>query len=118
MNSLKDWAKQKQERAAHELQETLSESLQPVTCPPLDQFPADQEDPHRVLDDQARLNSVRAQFALLSPAEREILILRDLEDRTYEEIAHVLALELGTVKSRICRARKALVQVLIQKGLV
>ena len=62
--------------------------------------------------------TVRAQFALLSPAEREILILRDLEDRTYEEIAHVLALELGTVKSRICRARKALVQVLIQKGLV
>lgn len=45
---------------------------------------------------------------------RAILILRDIEEKAYEEIAEILALSLGTVKSRISRARQALKKILEQ----
>ena len=41
---------------------------------------------------------------------RTALILRDLEEMSYEEIAEVLQISLGTVKSRITRGRQALKQ--------
>jgi RNA polymerase sigma-70 factor (ECF subfamily) len=39
---------------------------------------------------------------------RSTVILRDLEDMSYEEIAEVLEISLGTVKSRLTRGREAL----------
>ena len=45
---------------------------------------------------------------------RAILILRDIEEKAYAEIAEILALSLGTVKSRISRARQALKKILEQ----
>lgn len=44
----------------------------------------------------------------LPEAQREILVLRDYQDLSYNEIAGVLAIPLGTVMSRLHRARKAL----------
>ena len=44
----------------------------------------------------------------LNPAFREAVVLRDIEDLSYEEIADVLQVSLGTVKSRILRGREAL----------
>jgi RNA polymerase sigma-70 factor (ECF subfamily) len=37
-----------------------------------------------------------------------VVVLRDVEDLSYEEIAEILGLPLGTVKSRILRGREAL----------
>jgi RNA polymerase sigma-70 factor (ECF subfamily) len=39
---------------------------------------------------------------------RTIIILSDLEEMTYEEIAEILEIPLGTVRSRLHRARKAM----------
>lgn len=43
-----------------------------------------------------------------------VIVLRDIEQRSYEEIASILELSLGTVKSRLSRARNALKKILEQ----
>ena len=48
---------------------------------------------------------VRRAIDRLDPSFRECLVLRDLEDLSYEEIATITELPVGTVKSRIHRAR-------------
>ena len=51
--------------------------------------------------------SVKKALELLEEHDREILLLKDVQALSYEEIAQVLELPLGTVKSRISRARVA-----------
>jgi RNA polymerase sigma-70 factor (ECF subfamily) len=53
--------------------------------------------------DLARI--VQAELRSLTPDHRLILILRDIQGLSYEEIAEALRLELGTVRSRLHRAR-------------
>jgi RNA polymerase sigma-70 factor (ECF subfamily) len=48
----------------------------------------------------------------LSADMRMVIILRDLQGQSYEEVAEILSLPLGTVKSRVNRARLQLAQVL------
>ncbi len=68
-----------------------------------------------VLDgEQHRL--VEAALADLTPGFRSVVVLRDVEDLSYEEIAEVLHLPLGTVKSRLLRGRESLRR-LLQKRL-
>ena len=59
---------------------------------------------------QELVERVEAAMEKLSPAHREILTLRNVRNLSYEEIAARLDLSLGTVKSRIARARDALKQ--------
>jgi len=55
---------------------------------------------------------VEAALEKLKPNFRTAVVLRDIEDLTYEEIAAVLEVSLGTVKSRILRGREALRKIL------
>jgi RNA polymerase sigma-70 factor (ECF subfamily) len=56
--------------------------------------------------------SIQQALAQLSPELREAVILRDLEDMDYKEIARVLRIPEGTVKSRISRGRGELARLL------
>lgn len=47
-------------------------------------------------------------IALLPPEQRAVLLLVTLEDMSYEEVARTLAIPMGTVMSRLSRAREKL----------
>jgi RNA polymerase sigma-70 factor (ECF subfamily) len=51
---------------------------------------------------------VEEALAAINPSFREAVILRDIEDFRYDEIAEILQISIGTVKSRILRGREAL----------
>jgi RNA polymerase sigma-70 factor (ECF subfamily) len=51
---------------------------------------------------------IEGALARINPCFREAVVLRDIEDLNYEEIAEILNISIGTVKSRIMRGREAL----------
>jgi RNA polymerase sigma-70 factor, ECF subfamily len=53
----------------------------------------------------------------LAPAYRELIVLRHAHDLSYDEIAEVTGLPLGTVKNRIFRAREAMRTHLVERGI-
>lgn len=61
--------------------------------------------PERMLEKKEAVNAVREAIARLSPEAREVVELRDINGFSYEEIAEITGLEIGTVKSRLNRAR-------------
>lgn len=59
---------------------------------------------------------VEAGLRELTPEHRAVLILREMHQLSYDEIAAALDLDTGTVKSRISRARKQLRNILLKSG--
>jgi RNA polymerase sigma-70 factor (ECF subfamily) len=66
------------------------------------------ETPEDATVTQELVTSIAAGMEKLSPKHREVLILRNVKNLSYEEIAEILAISVGTVKSRIARARESL----------
>jgi RNA polymerase sigma-70 factor (ECF subfamily) len=52
-----------------------------------------------------RVNMVRDALQTLSDDHRNILVLREMQERSYEDIAEILEISIGTVRSRLSRAR-------------
>lgn len=67
---------------------------------------ASDESPAEKIEQKEFLELVWQALGRLSPEFRQVLILRDMEEYSYEEIAHILGCSLGTVKSRLNRGRK------------
>src|SRR5262245_36196844 len=74
--------------------------------------PASGPDPVQGAVEAERRKFLLAALASLQPEFREIILLRDFEDRSYEEIAELLDLPAGTVRSRLHRARMELREIL------
>jgi RNA polymerase sigma-70 factor (ECF subfamily) len=66
-----------------------------------------------ILEERAEL--VRESLAELPAEDREVLVLRELEELSYREIANIVGIPLGTVMSRLSRARQRLQQRLLAR---
>ena len=89
-----------------------------VRFEPLDDDPAFADDgpgPEEQLHTRQRFVMLEAALAQLPTDHREVLLLREVEDLSYAEIAAALQVPEGTVKSRIARARSALLEVVREK---
>ncbi len=72
--------------------------------------------PEQRVDARRRVASLDAALRALAPEHREVLLLREVEDLSYAEIAQAFGVAEGTVKSRIARARAALLAVFAPAG--
>ncbi len=75
----------------------------------LETFPS-REDSHQQVEARERLRLVREVLAELPENLATVLLLRDMQGLAYDEVAAFLELPVGTLKSRLNRARKELVR--------
>ena len=79
-------------------------------------LPIESTTPESILIEQANREMVQQALADLPVPFREILLLCEVEEMSYQEIAETLAIPIGTVMSRLSRARKALRELLRKKN--
>ena len=99
-------------------QDRVTDSIDAAPSEHEDAMPLSDQIPDKTLPPDARVQSretretVHRALGKLSPELREAVILRDLQDMDYREIASVLRVPEGTVKSRINRGRAELARLL------
>lgn len=76
-----------------------------------------ESDPAAQLERERARLQVDAAIRALSPPLREVIVLRELEDLEYAQIAKIVAVPIGTVMSRLARAREKLRNILSQTDL-
>ena len=79
--------------------------------------PVDREsDPQRLLERSERGEALARGLDRLPDWQRQVLVLRELSGLSYQEIGEKLDIDMGTVKSRIARARLNLRKILLEDG--
>ena len=69
-------------------------------------------DPAQALAQQRERHLVNAAIAALPPSMREVIVLREIEGLDYKDISHIAGIPMGTVMSRLSRARNSLREVI------
>lgn len=100
-NSCFTWLRERGREPVEFDEERDSEQRDPALCEAID-------GPERLLERKLERAQVNAAVATLTPLFREVLILRELEAMSYDEIAQVAGIPVGTVMSRLSRARSML----------
>ena len=75
-----------------------------------------ERDPQRLLERSERGEALARGLEKLPDWQRQVLVLRELSGLSYQEIGQALSLDIGTVKSRIARARLNLRKILLEDG--
>lgn len=81
----------------------------------LDHLSDETRSPYELVLNEQRRQAIERALETLNPVFRAAVVLRDQEELSYEEIADVLDVSLGTVKSRILRGREALRRALLEE---
>lgn len=100
MNLCTDRGRMSQRRTALEQQEAVG-ALAWMTC-------GDVDDPVQNLEQERRKEALRKALNALPAHHRSVIVMRDIEEREYAEIAQILGCTLGGAKLRVLRARRAL----------
>ena len=79
-------------------------------------IPDERFQPEQELERQELRRAVAAGLEQLSDEHRQVLVMREINGLSYQEIGDILDLEAGTVKSRIARARISLRKILVESG--
>jgi RNA polymerase sigma-70 factor (ECF subfamily) len=83
---------------------------------PVEEGALEVEDPGRRPAEELELSERRSRLALklreVQPTHRAVLVLRDLEGLSYQEIAEITEAPVGSVKGRLFRARRELIEIL------
>ena len=79
----------------------------------LPELPATSRGPEAMLIERGRLDAILIAIERLPIIFREVLLLCDVEDASYRDIAQILSIPMGTVMSRLARARRAIRQSLL-----
>ena len=103
-----DFLRRKKRRQETSLTESYDDSNEGAELSVPDAQPGPEQ---QAMTNETKIELARA-MEQLSPEHREILQLRVVEDLQYEQIADILGVRVGTVKSRLARARLALRKIL------
>jgi RNA polymerase sigma-70 factor (ECF subfamily) len=106
VNTCLDYRRRNQRVHVYSLDEALDTEDSQVFLQVADEAPLPDE-----LAESAELRRlIREEIDRLPPQMRSILVLRDLQDVTYHDLAQILEISEGTVKSRLSRARQMLMK--------
>ena len=103
-----DWLRERKLKATASL--TLAAADDPDLDLDYDPPDLDQETPEQALMRKDEAAGLRAAVDALPPRLREVLVLREVEDLSYREIADITGAPIGSVMSRLARARALLGQ--------
>jgi RNA polymerase sigma-70 factor (ECF subfamily) len=95
-----------QKRKLHRVPVSIEAAREQAGTEPVDRHPATR--PEHALETVERQVAVRGALAELADEFRTALVLKEMEDLSYEQIAEIVGCPIGTVRSRIHRARAEL----------
>lgn len=81
----------------------------------LQEFPSNGATPEERQQREESIQAVRAAIDTLPAEYRAVIVLREINDTSYEEIAEITGVPLGTVRSRLYRARAMLRQLILRR---
>ncbi len=111
LNQRRWWSRHKQQEVTIEMETLDCESGEPTRLKEMLVDPG--ESPFELASHAETRERVEAALRLVPEPFRMTLILRDIEGFVYEEVAEMLGVNVGTVKSRLARGRACLRQLLI-----